>query len=181
MGRELRLVPPNWEHPRKGRNPEYGREGDYQPMFDENIDDAMNSWLENFDRIRSGELTDLERKYYPNGLQDWLQDEGMPPDPAYYRPYTDEEATWFQIYQTVSEGTPVTPPFETEKELVDYLVTKGDFWQQKRWQDGNTFMQPNPPGYSKEAAEHLVGGGYAPTFVVSGGNVESGAEALSKA
>ena len=52
MGRELRRVPPNWEHPTKGPDCRYGREGDYQPMFDEHIDDAFSKWLEDFDRIR---------------------------------------------------------------------------------------------------------------------------------
>ena len=44
----------------------------------------------------------------------------------------DKEATWFQAWETVTEGTPVTPPFATTDELVDYLVTRGDFWDQER-------------------------------------------------
>jgi hypothetical protein len=35
----------------------------------------------------------------------------------------DKEATWFQAWETVTEGTPVTPPFATTDELVDYLAT----------------------------------------------------------
>lgn len=169
MGREIRKVPPNWEHPRytKYDAPYQNRVNEYRPMYDRRFDKTFTEWLSDFDRIRSGELSDIERECYPLGLADWLQDEGNPPDPAYYRPYSDDEATWFQVYETVSEGTPVTPPFATREELVAYLVKHGDFWQQKRWQEGDRFMQPEPPGYSREAAEKFVmGSGYAPSMIV---------------
>lgn len=178
MGRELRRVPPNWKHPVREHTTLNGTKGDLQPMYDEHFDDCFSEWLKEFDRYRNNSLTEFERKCYPNGLSEWLNDEGLPPDPKYYRPYVDADAIWFQIYETVSEGTPVTPPFETEKELIDYLVEKGDFWQQNRWRDGNTFMQPEPPGYSRASAEALVGGGYAPSFVMAGNKMMSGVEAL---
>jgi hypothetical protein len=65
--------------------------------------------------------------------------------------------TWFQVYETVSEGTPVTPPFATKEELVDYLVANGDFWDQHRG-DG---------GWSRENAEAFVGAGFAMSLVVN--------------
>lgn len=61
----------------------------------------------------------------------------MPPEREYYRSWKDEDATWFQVWETVSEGTPVTPPFATKEELIDYLVANGDFWDQKRRQEQN--------------------------------------------
>lgn len=167
MGREIRMVPPSWDHPQRDphKNP-YGHKG-YQPMYDEHLDEKMQEWLTDFDRIRSGNLSDLERECYPRGLADWLNDEGVPPDPAYYRPWRDGEATWFQVWETVSEGTPVTPPFATKEELVEYLVAHGDFWQQDRWARGDKFMQPEPPGYSREAAAKFVmGSGWAPSMII---------------
>lgn len=157
MGRELRMVPPNWEHP-KFRH-DYSGEMCDQPMYDENLEQVMEKWLAEFDRIRSGDLSDLEKEVYPRGLVDWLNDEGNPPDPAYYRPWKDEEATWFQIWQTVSEGSPVTPPFATKQELVEYLVKNGDFWDQKRG-DG---------AWNRKSAENIVNGGYAPSFIIENG------------
>lgn len=73
-------------------------------MYDENFESAFAEWLADFDRIRSGGITDFERECYPssNPLAEWLCDEGMPRDPAYYRPWRDEEATWFQVWETVS-------------------------------------------------------------------------------
>ena len=183
MGREVRRVPPNWDHPKRDPNEDrYGRDG-YQPMYDKNFDDCFAEWLADFDRIRAGQLTDFEQKCYPDGvsLAEWLQDDGRPPEPKYYRPWKDEEATWFQVWETVSEGTPVTPPFATREELIEYLVREGDFWQQDRWRRGDTFMQPNPPGYSRTAAEKFINDtGWAPSMVVANGKVMNGVEALTK-
>lgn len=117
MGREIRRVPPNWAHPKRDPHKPPYRDDVPQPMFDRSFDDVFAEWLADFDRIRSGALTDIERECYPRGLADWLLDEGQPHDPAYYRPWKDEEATWFQLWQTVSEGSPVSPPFPTREEL----------------------------------------------------------------
>jgi hypothetical protein len=179
MGREIRQVPPNWDHPNS--KDDYGRNR-LQPMYDETFDNAMEMWLGEFDRVRSGDLTDDEREWYPRGLGDWLTDNSAP-HPDYYRPWKDEEATWWQVWETVSEGTPVTPPFATQDELVDYLVKQGDFWQQQRWAEGHRDIQPNPPGYSREAAEKFVKGtGWAPSLVTfngpSGVVIKEGIEAL---
>jgi hypothetical protein len=167
MGREVRMVPANWDHPQRDeRNNRYGH-GGYQPMHDQNFDERFAEWLADFDRFRANGPSESEREYYPRGLADWLQGDGAPPDPTYYRPWRDEDATWFQVWETVSEWTPVTPPFETREALVDYLVEHGDFWQQKRWKEGDRFMQPKPPGHSREAAEQFVmGDGWAPSMVV---------------
>lgn len=150
------MVPPNWQHPKNDR-------GHLQAMFDRNFTDVFADWLADFDRIRRGELTDLERECYAepgkNPLAEWLRDEGTPPDPAYYRPWRKEDATWFQVWETVSEGTPVTPPFATKGELVDHLVAGGDDWDRKRGHGG----------YTRAQAEAFVNAGWAPSMVMVGG------------
>ena len=130
------MVPANWEHPKYGHT--LSGEMGLQPMYDEEFDEAFEGWLANFDRIRRGELTDFEKKCYPRGLADWLQGE-IAPDPSYYRPWSEKDATWYQLWETVSEGTPVTPPFPTKEELVEYLVANGDFLDQDRWRRGDRF------------------------------------------
>ena len=164
MGREIRKVPPHWEHPARDPENDPYRHGGYQPMYDEQFASKFAEWLADFDRIRAGDLTEFERKYYPLGLADWLLDDGVPPNPTYYRPYSDEEATWLQVYETVSEGTPVTPPFETAEELIRYLATNGDFWDQKR----------GDSGWSYEAAKSFVGSGWAPSMIVIQGGPDAG-------
>lgn len=156
MGREVRRVPPNW--PSKVDH----------PMHDQRFDEAFAEWLQDFDRIRAGNLSDIERECYTSDcpLAEWLLDYGALPDPAYYRPWTDEEATWFQVWETVSEGTPVTPAFSTKEELVDYLVKHGDFWEER--------------GFSRATAEKFVmDTGWAPSAIItSGGRIASGISAL---
>lgn len=167
MGREIRRVPPNWQHPEKDDRHRGGTRP--QPMHNQHFSEAFDDWLQEFDRVRAGNLKDFERTVYTSDwpLAEWLQDDGGPPNPDYYRPWRDEEATWFQVWETVSEGTPVTPPFATREELVDYLVANGDFWDQKRCEEGNRFMQPKKPGYSRETATKFVmGTGWAPSMIV---------------
>lgn len=155
MGREIRMVPPNWQHPKDER-------GHAQPMHNSNIHDRFADWLENFDRIRRGELTDLERECYadpkehPEGpLLAWLNDEGYIPDPKYFVPWKPEEATWFQMWETVSEGTPVTPAFATKAELVDWLVEKGESY-------GTRYCKR----HSREAAQAFVDDGWVPSMIM---------------
>lgn len=100
MGREVRMVPPNWEHPKNAYGNYIGKSAPRKPK---------------------------------------------------------KNATWFQVYETVSEGTPVTPPFATKDELVDYLSTRGDFWDQDRG-DGP---------WKRERAEAFVRSGFAPSLVVT--------------
>lgn len=123
-------------------------------MFDQDYDTAAQEWLEGLKNWTPTPYC----KYY------W-EDVGNPPDPSYYRPKFAEEPTWFQVYQTVSEGYPVSPPFATQEELIDYLAAHGDFWGQNRGEP--------PP--SREAAEQFVRSGFALSMVAtSDGTVARG-------
>lgn len=150
MGREMRMVPANWEHPKQ----EGWSDGRLQPMYDQTFEMAAKEWKDGFAAWERG-----ERPSYcsddSRDLEFWEYDSG-PPERIYYRPWKDEEATWVQVWETVSEGTPVTPPFATKAELVDYLATKGDFWDQRRG-DG---------AWPRKVAETFVESGYAPSLVV---------------
>jgi hypothetical protein len=124
MGREIRKVPPNWQHPKRTctHMPPCPGYQCYQPLYKRTYDDAAQEWLKEFAEFKPRE----GYKYF----WDW---NGMPPDKEYYWPEMDPKGrTWFQVYETVSEGTPVTPPFATQEELINYLATNGDFWDQRR-------------------------------------------------
>lgn len=140
MGREVRRVIPNWEHPKKERF-DY-RLGqyveDYQPLYDCDSDSAFKEWLSDWNDWCSFRHDELREKYPEDHREcsqyacfcDW---HATAPSPECYRPaWGAEDATWWQAYETVSEGTPVSPPFATADELVEYLATHGDFWDQKR-------------------------------------------------
>lgn len=147
MGREIRMVPPNWQHPTMDR---YG-DNRLQPMYDRTYAEARQEWLEG---LATHNPEDCE------GLDYWEWD-GMPPSREYYRPYTKEEATWFQLWETVSEGTPVSPPFATKEELATHLAEHGDDWDRQRGHGG----------WGVERARAFVKIGSAPSMVVSGGHV----------
>jgi hypothetical protein len=58
---------------------------------------------------------------------------GKRPTAADYMPDFDvpEDELGWCLYETVSEGTPVTPVFATAAELVDHLCTVGQDWDQE--------------------------------------------------
>lgn len=154
MGRELRMVPPNWEHPKTTRrNGDY----DYQPMYNRSFKKASDEWTADF-------MAWMEK--YPSGVNEdgyrFWEYEGDPPGREYHVPYEESEATWFQLYQTVSEGTPVSPPFATREELIEYLVENGDFWDQKRGHGQK---------YSRQAAEYICNGGWFPSAIIVNGKL----------
>ena len=151
MGREIRMVPPNWDHPKDER-------GQLQSMFNSSFAQVAAEWKANFARWESGERPDYadedDRK-----LEYW-EWEGPPPDRDSYRPWNDEDATWFQLWETVSEGTPITPPFPTKEALADHLAKHGTYWDNTPW------------GYAKAAA--MVNAGYAPSMILTGGAIIMG-------
>jgi hypothetical protein len=164
MSREVRKVPANWEHPKVER---YG-EMQFQPKYDESFDDVFAQWLADFDRIRAGDLTEIERQCYPLGLADWLKDEGRPPDPDYYMPnWSPEERTHFMMYQTTSEGTPISPVFATPEELARWLVDN----------NATAFVDQTA---SYEAWLRIAHGGYAPSAIMVSGEMQSGVQALAE-
>jgi hypothetical protein len=157
MGREIRRVPPNWEHPRYER--EYQRPSSWLAKKDEYIplhvgyEEALEDFAES-----------IEKK----GLSRAIEYHGGGPLKEDYVDYNGQECTWYQAYETVSEGTPVSPPFSTEDELIDYLVNNGDFWYQR---DSTFYSKP-----SRAAAEKFVNGGWAVSMTIKNGVIKTGIE-----
>lgn len=138
MGREVRRVPPHWEHP-KTEVLDYRTQQmveRFQPLYDDTVETRWQEWLVDFQKWKDIECAETQAKYpdekYTPDYAGYCEWAGPPPDPDYYRPeWRDGEATWYQLYETVSEGTPVSPPFETKEELAQYLAENGDFWYQQ--------------------------------------------------
>src|SRR5579864_6349431 len=109
MGREIRRVPPGWEHPRDER-------GNYKPMFDRSLEEAAAEWKSGYGAWEPAAH---------EGQQYW-EYAGNPPDPECYRPdWPEETRTAWQVYETVSEGTPVSPVFLDQEEMVRWLIAQG--------------------------------------------------------
>lgn len=77
-----------------------------------------------------------------------------------------EDQLGYCLYETVSEGTPVTPVFATPEELIDYLVKYGT---------------ENDPPFRCESAKALVNTGFSvgSAFVI-GGKFYHGAQDMDK-
>lgn len=179
MGREIRRVPANWEHPKSER--QNGRI-DYRPMFDRPYLEALDEWLQEHHQWEDGTHTAFaEHGYTKAEYPHYANYGGNPPDVEYFRPnWTPEEMIWWQVYETVSEGTPVTPPFATREELVDYLVANGDFWDQSRRKDGRSLIECGP-WPRKQAESFVFGSGWAPSLIVTTEHgVQTGVEALNR-
>ena len=68
-----------------------------------------------------------------------------------------EQKTCFQIYQNVSEGTPISPIFRAGEELCQWMVAQGE---------------------SQEAATEFLKVGHAPSLVISMNEPMSGPQGL---
>lgn len=164
MGREIRKVPPNWEHPRytADTTTSVHQIGEYIPMLDADYEEAAQDWIRHFDQWRNGEHKSQSEVWCSDIKYYWEYD--SPPEPEYHRPAFTKEPTWYQGYETVSEGTPFTPPFGTQAELVDWLVANGD---------------PVHGRITRQQAESFVEDAYAPSMVIQGGVLKGGIQAMS--
>jgi len=163
MGREVRRVPAKWQHPKIER-PNYLKgcmEKRYQPMYDQPFAPAMREWYESWQAWERG-----ERPESSDGYTYW-EWSGHPPDPDYYRPdWPDAERTHLMMYEDTSEGTPISPAFETPEELARWLTDNG----------ASAFGDSTG---SYEGWLRVAQGGWAPSAVsIDGGPLVSGVDAL---
>ena len=157
MGREIRRVPFGWEHPTRCSiyHGDYHDNscGNYQPMHDQDYESAAEAWISGFTRFMAGDKGGA----VTSAVYFW-EYEGPPPEEEHYRPKITEEPICYQIYETVSEGTPVSPVFETLGDLEAWLVKEG---------------------YSPEAAGAFAKDGWAFSMVLSGGKLYNDIESAA--
>jgi hypothetical protein len=186
MGRKIRRVPPNWKHPEewrwqtvtpwvvghydlaldeleclnriRGVGPFWQevKLRSFVPMFDESIEEAQDEWDAYRVDHTEEETTDRHGRrpdaHAPRGY-----DEETGHGPEVYRPnWTDAERTAYQVYETVSEGTPVSSVFPTVDDLRAWLIEQG---------------------HSEAAADKFIEWGSVPSMVVAGGQVFSNIDA----
>jgi hypothetical protein len=183
MGREIRRVPPNWEHPRyteeECRYTSEKQAGRFKPLYDASYKEACQEWKKAFAAWEAGERPDYISDEFRN--DEYWDYNSPPPDIESFRPEFTEEPTWYQVYETVTEGTPCSPPFATEEELIDYLVENGDFsYQRDIEKNGHNAWRTKP---SRESATAFVKSGWVPSMVVTTGpegvNIKEGIHTAS--
>lgn len=213
MGREIRRVPVEFNHPIQWREtrkyqptfetmrsellgqPSPGTTTAQTrwtyclaPMWDKTLAEAQADWeaerketlsdgtldkvwtqddLDRWEREHPTRVDDIEQIRRDLGKPIWASVEdyiGGAPDERDSTLYTPEgwppkEERGWVVYETVSEGTPITPCFATAAELVDWLAEKGTAWDAPM---------------SREGAERFVGSGWVPSIIVHGDVVRSG-------
>lgn len=148
MGREIRRVPVDWQHPLDTKGT-YRPANHYHPLFDNDYATAVAEWKQAFadwEADKDGERSRVTAAYGHYEYWDWS---GCPPNRDYYRDraWTPEEATAYQVYETVSEGTPVSPVFATVDDLRRWLI--------------------NDQGMSEAGADQFIGWGSVPSGIVN--------------
>ena len=167
MGREVRRVPADWKHPE-------GKQG-YVPIEEGDFESDLKNWKEEYDKWNEGYMKDWDNKTHKdvwvkrtgNALTDayyeWF---GKRPEKEDYMPqWTEEEATHYQMYETVSEGTPISPVMASPEELA-------------RWLTDNDANASGRMTASYEGWLRVCKGGYACSAVFIDGKFQSGVEGM---
>lgn len=155
MGREVRMVPPDWQHPRYtvdnapfpravGRYiPAFDR--DYEASYEEWRDEDVPRWLEGRSlwleegvvvgysgryRKTIAEVVAKEAQRGPvpeNPTYEWWAGEhpAAPRSSGYMPQWPAEQRTHYMMYEDTSEGTPISPAFATPHELAKWLAETG--------------------------------------------------------
>jgi len=122
MGREVRRVPPGWNHPRDER-------GNFRALFDgANLTRRTDEWDRDAALWKRGlrlnygdeDPTPVDPEWIGRPYAEWAGDR---PDPDDYTPvWAADVATHLMMYENTSEGTPISPAFATAEELARWLA-----------------------------------------------------------
>ena len=165
MGREVRRVPADWQHPKYWTGGMHGPEERYKPLFPgERYQPDVDEWDAGLAAWKRGEIPkyanaeDCKTMAY----EQWAgqrphRDDYMPNWPA-------EQRTHLMMYEDTSEGTPISPAFRTPEELARWLADTG----------ASAFGSDTA---SYEAWLRVASGGWALSLVVASGKVQNGVEA----
>lgn len=123
MGREVRRVSKDWEHPKDNK-------GNYEPLekqFTKRVAEwelRNEMWAKGF---RESFVDCPKIVWVPIEEEDkhltYAEYAGQGPRKEHYMPeWEDKEKTHYQMYETYSKGTPISPVTETPEELAKWLV-----------------------------------------------------------
>ena len=114
MGREIRRVPRDWQHPRDAR-------GNYIPLFGRDAIAEIAEWDRGAAAWARGEFPEWTEEAHRKLT--YAAYAGARPDPSNYMPtWTEAERTHIQMYEDTSEGTPISPVLATPEELARWLA-----------------------------------------------------------
>jgi len=161
MGREVRMVPPDWQHPKKD-------DGRYRPLHVHDYEVARKEWDEGLTEWLQGRAECSDGGIRPDGYRPdvwgYIEWTGPCPTPDEYMPqWPDSERTHYMMYEDTSEGTPISPAFATPEELARWLVDN----------NANAFAGQTA---SYEGWLRVAKGGWAPSAVMTSGGIRTGVD-----
>jgi len=165
MGREVRQVPADWQHPKHWTCTRYGLEESYKPLSPGKLyQPTVDEWDEECAKWKAGwrpDYCDDENRTLT--YEQWAgqrphRDDYMPDWPA-------EQKTHLMMYEDTSEGTPISPAFETPEELARWLVD-------------NKASAFGSETASYEGWLHIARGSWAPSLVASATGITNGVDAF---
>lgn len=128
MGREMRMVPPDWQHPKDSS-------GHFIPLLKKSYEEALARYKEEKAKFSEGIVETYEdgrfvwapiKPEYKDVTFEEYTGWKSEPDPDRYMPvFPPGTATYFQMYETCSEGTPISPAFSSIEELARWLADTG--------------------------------------------------------
>lgn len=160
MGREVRRVPADWQHPKDEQT------GRYKPLFDgAGFADRLREWNDENAKWSSGVFPDYASE--ENRKLTYSEWAGDQPKSCDYMPdWPAEQRTHLMMYEDTTEGTPISPAFKTPEELARWLV------------DNNASAFGSQTG-TYEGWLRVAKGGWAPSAVfTSQAGLTSGVDAL---
>lgn len=120
MGREVRRVPANWEHPRNER-------GNYIPLYGRSFSKQLSDWNEGNTKWEEGLRSDFKGGWKPRegnelnlSFTEW--DGNQPRSEDYMPDWPESERTHYQMYEDTTEGTPISPVFDSPERLAHWLA-----------------------------------------------------------
>lgn len=115
MGREARRVPANWQHPKDNLH------GHFIGLHGGSYAERAKEWDEENAKWERGEFPDdADEGHRSRPYDQW---DGPRPLSSDYMPdWPEAERTHIMMYETTSEGTPISPAFATPEELARWLT-----------------------------------------------------------
>ncbi len=119
MGRETRMVPKDWKHPKD-------IDGNYKPLligFTKDLkrwEIGNRKWNQGLRDNYNGGWKPKDKDLLNMSYEEW---EGQKPNKEDYMPeWREHKLTHIMMYEYTSEGTPISPAFKTPEELARWLT-----------------------------------------------------------
>lgn len=158
MGREVRRVPADWKHPRNKDG--YVSLHDGLTKDTREWDEGASQWAKGLRKVYKG-------GWEPHGeTYSYEEYAGHRPVPEEYMPdWPSEQRTHLMMYETTSEGSPISPAFATPEELARWL-----------YENGASAFGGLTATYEQWLS--VARGGYAPSAVIGATGLRSGVAAM---